>query len=73
MDIPVWQGLLLVVFLVPWVWACARILRRIGFSGWWAAISFIAPLNLVGLLFLASARWPVDGRARDSSREASDA
>jgi hypothetical protein len=41
-------------------WASARILRRIGFSPWWATLSFIAPLNVIGLIVLALVEWPIE-------------
>jgi hypothetical protein len=39
------------------------ILRRLGYSGWWAIFAAISPLNIVGLWILAFIRWPVERRA----------
>ena len=36
----------------------AMVLRRVGFSGWWALLSVIAPLNLVALWVFALIDWP---------------
>jgi hypothetical protein len=35
-----------------------RILRRTGYSGWWAIIGLMHPLSLVGLWVFAYAEWP---------------
>lgn len=37
-----------------------RILRRLGFSPWWAVFAPISPLNLIGLWVLAFVKWPVE-------------
>lgn len=36
------------------------ILRRLGFSPWWAIISWISPLNILGLWAIALVKWPVE-------------
>jgi hypothetical protein len=36
----------------------ARIMRRIGYSGWWSILVFVPVANLIGLWTLAFARWP---------------
>ncbi len=41
------------------IWASARILIRLGFSPWWAAISWLMPINIIGLVVVAIVRWPV--------------
>ena len=61
-GLSIWHWLVVLLLFVPWIWACARILRRMGFSGWWAAISWITPLNLIGLIVRASKKWLVEGR-----------
>jgi hypothetical protein len=42
------------------VWASSRILKRMGFSPWWATLSFITPLNVIGLTVLALFEWPIE-------------
>ncbi len=42
------------------VWSSSRILERLGFSPWWAAVSFITPLNVIGLVVLALVEWPIE-------------
>jgi len=36
------------------------ILRRLGFSPWWAIIAPLSPLNIIGLWVLAFVKWPVE-------------
>ena len=40
------------------------ILRRLGFSSWWAIIAPISPLNIIGLWVIAFVKWPVEGLLR---------
>ncbi|MEI6547551.1 MAG: hypothetical protein WCN85_11095 [Burkholderiales bacterium] len=42
----------------------ARVLRRAGFSRWWALLVLVPVVNLVGLWLFAYIRWP----AVDSDR-----
>ena len=54
-----WQ--LAIVFLIWWLifgWPVARILRRLGFSGFWVLLCFVPLGNIVGLWVLATTRWP---------------
>ena len=54
-----WEGIVAVsVFFGIYgviFWFIVRILRRMGFSGWWSLMLFIWP---VGLGLLAFKRWP---------------
>ena len=36
----------------------ARILRRIGFSGWWSILAIIPMVNVIALWVLAFTDWP---------------
>lgn len=36
----------------------AKILRRMGYSGWWSLLFFVWPISAVGLVKLAKASWP---------------
>jgi len=38
----------------------SRILRRLGFSGWWTILAFIPWINVIGLWVIAFVRWPKD-------------
>jgi hypothetical protein len=68
----IWH-LITVLLIVSYALACAQILRRLGFSGWWATVSLITPLNVAGLIVLALVRWPLEeratGRATERSRQ----
>jgi hypothetical protein len=50
--------LILLAIVVVLVWPIVIILKRMGFSGWWAALFFIPLGNVIGLWLLAKARWP---------------
>jgi hypothetical protein len=45
----------LVVTLV----ACATVLRKAGWSGWWAPILLVPVVNVVMLCVFAFSKWPV--------------
>ena len=36
------------------------ILRRMGYSGWWAILAAISPINIIALWVLALIRWPIE-------------
>jgi uncharacterized membrane protein YhaH (DUF805 family) len=38
--------------------ALVRILRRLGYSGWWLLLMFVPIANVVGLWKLSKATWP---------------
>lgn len=62
--------LLFIAVVSPIVGATARILRRIGYSGWYALLWFVPLLNIVFLLVLAlKGSWPIE-RDRHDLREA---
>jgi hypothetical protein len=51
-----------VVLVVPF----SKLLRRVGFSGWWSILAVVPLVNLAALWVLAFIRWPIDhapGRA----------
>ena len=47
----------LALFVVAVV-ACVRILRRLGYSGWWVLLGFVPIGNVIGLWQLSKADWP---------------
>ena len=54
----------LVLLTVPMV-MIARVLRRAGYSPWWALLVLVPLVNLIALWVFAYARWPaVDEAAR---------
>ena len=46
-----------IIFLIVGI-PVARILRRIGFSGWWSILAIIPLANLIALWVLAFVDWP---------------
>ena len=49
----------LLAFLGLVIWACVRIARKTGYSGWWGVASAVVPfVGLVTLWRLAFIRWP---------------
>lgn len=49
-----------ILVLIP----AAMILKRLGFSRWWAIIAPISPLNIIGLWVIALVKWPVEQPAK---------
>lgn len=39
-------------------WPVAIVLRRVGFSRWWAIVAFIPLVNIVGIWVFAVVSWP---------------
>ena len=48
--------LYVLVFIVP----ISKVLRRVGFSGWWSILALVPLLGLIGLWVFAFIRWPID-------------
>ncbi len=44
------------LFAIP----AGMILKRLGFSSWWALMCFVPVLALIGLWLLAFVKWPRD-------------
>ena len=56
MSIFHWLVVLGYAFLV--CFPIARILRRLGYSGWWSLLAIVPLVNLVAVWILAFGRWP---------------
>ena len=56
------QILILALVFIAAIIPAVIILRRLGFSPWWAIIAPISPLNIIGLWILAFTTWPVERR-----------
>lgn len=57
----IWHWIIVFIYLAilyAWIAAGARILKRLGFSGWWVLLSFLPIANIVGLWALSKADWP---------------
>jgi hypothetical protein len=63
-SISIWQGLIVIFFIVALSIPIARILTRIGYSKWWTLVYFIPFVNIIGIWILAYSRWPAVDRAR---------
>ena len=50
--------LIALVYAVLVIVPVAMVLRRVGFSGWWALLAVIAPVNLIALWVFALIDWP---------------
>ena len=50
------------IFLVPIV----AILRRAGYSGWWALLGYVPLVNILALWIFAFARWPALERGHET-------
>lgn len=53
---------ILVVAVIAVLIPAVVVLRRLGFSAWWAVIAPISPLNIIGLWILAFTKWPLERR-----------
>lgn len=58
----IWHWLI-VALAVAWAFACGRILKRIGFSPWWAILAVFPLFNLIGIWIVALANWPLEEQA----------
>jgi uncharacterized membrane protein YhaH (DUF805 family) len=54
--------LALVLLAVP-IWMIGRVLRRAGYSAWWALLVLVPLVNLVALWVFAYVRWPAVDRS----------
>ncbi|WP_322994154.1 hypothetical protein [Castellaniella sp.] len=62
-DYSLWQAV--VAILVWWLvigWPGAKILARMGFSGWWVLLAFVPVANIIGIWILATKPWPLERR-----------
>lgn len=48
-----------IIVIVLTLYAWAQILRKAGYSPWWALVGFVPLLNLVMFFVFAFARWPI--------------
>ncbi len=55
----IWMIIYVVVMVIP----IAKILGRIGFNQWWAAVAIVPMVNLIFLWVLAFIDWPRDEAA----------
>lgn len=53
------SGLIELLFAIP----AGLILKRIGYSSWWALLCFVPIAALFGIWLVAFVKWPRDGAA----------
>ena len=56
----IWHWIVVVVMLAP-MFPMATILRKAGFSPWWALLYVVPIGNLIALFVFAYAKWPTTG------------
>lgn len=59
-----WHWIMFTLFAVVFLYPVGVILRRIGYSPFWALLAFFPLLNLIGLWIVAFSRWPADAGQR---------
>lgn len=52
--------IIVAVLALATIWASGRILGRLGFSPWWSVISWLMPVNIIGLIVLSLIEWPIE-------------
>ena len=58
----IWHGLIVLFWLVVLGWPIAKILKRMGYSGWWTILAFVPLVNIIGLWVVSIIRWPAIDR-----------
>lgn len=53
----IWHIIVLAIWFVPMI-PIAAILKKAGFSPWWALLYIVPVINLVALFAFAYTRWP---------------
>ena len=65
MDTDALAGLMVIVlYLLIFIVPAAKILARVGFSGWWSLLAVVPLIGLIGVWVFAFVRWPIDDRLR---------
>lgn len=59
----VWHWLIVVVYVLTLVVPAAAILRKAGFSRWWAVLMLVPFLNGILVWVFAFITWPIERRA----------
>jgi hypothetical protein len=58
-TVSIWHWLIVFLLIAGYIVPSWIILRRLGFSGWWALLAAIPLLVMIGLWVLALRRWPI--------------
>lgn len=57
-TISIWHWAILLIAIVGIVLPVSMVLKKAGFSRWWAILAIIPWVNFVALWVFASLRWP---------------
>jgi len=52
--------LMVALYVAAIIVPVAKVLRRVGFSGWWSILALVPLVNFVALWFFAFMKWPRD-------------
>jgi uncharacterized membrane protein YhaH (DUF805 family) len=58
--------LVLTLYVLVLIVPAVKVLRRVGFSGWWSILIFVPLVNIIALWIFAFGRWPIDERIRQA-------
>jgi uncharacterized membrane protein YhaH (DUF805 family) len=59
----IWHLIVIAIWLAIFLPPSVRIVRRVGYSGWWAFLMIVPGVNIVALWTLAFIRWPALDRS----------
>lgn len=57
-----WHWVIVLIVGFVWIFPTWKILRRMGFTGWWALLSIVPGLNLVLLWVVSLVKWPIENQ-----------
>jgi len=58
----IWHWIMFALFAVIFLYPISVILRRIGYSPFWALLAIFPLLNFIGLWFVAFSQWPSESK-----------
>lgn len=59
-SLSIWHWIIVILYVGIVVYPVTLILRRLGLSPWWAALSVVPIVNLFALWGLAFVSWPTE-------------
>jgi len=62
-SLSIWHWIVVLLYIFVLVFPTARILSRVGLSGWWSILALIPLINLIALWIFAFVSWPRDRSA----------
>lgn len=58
-----YHWVIVLVVVAGMTWSAGRIAGRLGFSRLWGALILVPGVNLLTIVYLAVARWPIENGA----------